>query len=100
MVAPGIADLAYLRQAARNAVNDHKRVEERVAGAIEDPERRARLAGPFPHWAAYVLRLGEPAPSAITRARAEQLLGSAANMRVMALRLLEIADEIDPVITP
>lgn len=91
--------LDEVRLHARNAVETYGKIRARVCEAVPDPVRQERLIGPFPRWAAYVLKLGEPA-RVPTRSQAEISLGSAAAIRAFALRLLQIADEIDPVVPP
>ena len=89
-----------LHRDAAAAIAARKALDEKLSSAQYaqlSPQHRANLLGEFPRWAHYVLSLGEPVRGALTKAQAQQSLGSARNMRAFALRLLEIADESDPV---
>lgn len=97
--------LAELQRAAAGAVADYvarcRRVDDFLAGKPDHkPEYRANLVGEFPMWAHYVLTMGEPARGAVTLAQVQVSLGTARNIRAFALRLLELADEQEPVEAP
>lgn len=98
--------LADLQRAAAAAIADYKALGERIdqffaSDPTFTPARRAALLGAFPSWAHYVLSLGEPAAVGTpTRAQLEVSLGSAKNMRAFALRILAVADQVDPVELP
>ncbi len=84
-------DLSELQAAAASALAEHERVLSLVRGYTHlTPPHRTNLIGKAPHWAHYVLSLGKPAANFI-------VTGDAADLRARALRMLMIADRLEPV---
>lgn len=97
--------LEALVEAAARAREDRGKLEAKLADDGDyghlPKVNRERLLGPRPTWADYVGELHHArdltGPVNLTHASASQAFGSARHMRAVAMRILEIADEIDPV---
>jgi hypothetical protein len=93
---PAGVTLASLRAAATAAVTDHRRVVKLVGGenyAHLPAHQRSNLVGVAPRWAHYVLGLGDAGPNMLVS-------GSPQELRSRALRMLLLADAIEPIILP